>query len=525
MKKTLLMVVLLTTAVTMMVYPQQIGISVGSSGDERIDQLARKIFEGQHYEREFARYRQWVASGRRGTLASSGSSWDIPRFIIDETPSARSIDRAIAAYEEALRIEPSGTWRLRRRVNEVIVVGGTRGSPILASTLPPEGGVQALLERAQRTKQDWIAEQAAAQARQQQEAARGFIELYSDVAGIFLLNEQQTTISVSEGQTITIIIENADGLYDVSVRDSEGTVHRATEQLSLSAGARVQAIVPNPAPNSPDDFDIVQNAQGGITIRSYTGTRRTVVIPETMHGVRVTEIAREAFASRNTGQRDNRGHHIFTTSLLSVIIPNTVTAIGVRAFGGNRELSSVVLSNSITTIGEETFLGCRALRSIVIPNSVTAINSRAFDGCGLTSVTFGSGLQTIGWSAFSGNSLTSINFPAGLRRIQSFAFDNNSLTSVSLPVGLTSIGESAFRNNQIQSVTISSGNIDTTVIRFAYGEGVFVNNPITHATLPANLSNTNMRQFGFEDSLCNFYIAQNRVAGTYVKNGPIWTRQ
>jgi hypothetical protein len=39
---------------------------------------------------------------------------------------------------------------------------------------------------------------------------------------------------------------------------------------------------------SEDDFDIMQNQQGGITITGYRGTTKQVVIPETIEGIRVT---------------------------------------------------------------------------------------------------------------------------------------------------------------------------------------------------------------------------------------------
>ena len=46
---------------------------------------------------------------------------------------------------------------------------------------------------------------------------------------------------------------------------------------------------------------------------------------------------------------------------------------------------------------------------------------------------------------------------------------------------------------------------------------------VVRVTLPANVNDRNMG--GFEVSLLNFYIEQRRLAGTYVKNGPIWSRQ
>jgi hypothetical protein len=96
-------------------------------------------------------------------------------------------------------------------------------------------------------------------------------------------------------------------------------------------------------------------------------------------------------------------------------------------------LTSVTIGNSVTSIGTEAFYGCSGLTSIEIPNSVTSIGGSAFSGCsGLTSVTIPNSVTNIGNYAFSGCSgLTSVTIP-------------NSVTSIDYSVfygcsGLTSI--------------------------------------------------------------------------------------
>ena len=54
-------------------------------------------------------------------------------------------------------------------------------------------------------------------------------------------------------------------------------------------------------------------------------------------------------------------------------------------------LKSITLPSSVTAIGESAFRWCSSLESITIPSSVTAIGWRAFECCkALTSVTFDS---------------------------------------------------------------------------------------------------------------------------------------
>ena len=159
-----------------------------------------------------------------------------------------------------------------------------------------------------------------------------------------------------------------------------------------------------------------------------------------------------------------------------VVIPNSVTSIGVKAFDGCIGLTSVTIPDSVTSIGERAFYGCSSLTNITvnennksyssadgvlfnkdktelmqyaigntrtsytIPNSVTSIGYHAFEGCNsLTSVTIGNSMTIIGYHAFEGcNSLTSVTIPDSVTSICEDAFkDCSSLTKVTLPQGMS----------------------------------------------------------------------------------------
>ena len=51
------------------------------------------------------------------------------------------------------------------------------------------------------------------------------------------------------------------------------------------------------------------------------------------------------------------------------------------AFNDCISLESIVIPNSLNAIGEQLFGNCRSLKSIVVPQSVTDIMFAAFDGC------------------------------------------------------------------------------------------------------------------------------------------------
>ena len=124
-------------------------------------------------------------------------------------------------------------------------------------------------------------------------------------------------------------------------------------------------------------------------------------------------------------------------------------------------------------------------------------------------------------------------------------------TELNLPSSLKTIGSNAFSNNQIQSLTIPNGVTNISDFDgYSFGKGAFENNPLTTVVIPASLANgIGARTFGssngstitritipagmndhtlrsnFEEAFFNFWINQNKAGGTYIKRGPIWTKE
>ena len=81
---------------------------------------------------------------------------------------------------------------------------------------------------------------------------------------------------------------------------------------------------------------------------------QNLVIPSILNGVKITKIG-DDFAEKI----DSVG-----LELKSVVIPNGITEIGSRAFGGN-QLTSITIPNSVTSIGEAAFAVNSNLTKIV----------------------------------------------------------------------------------------------------------------------------------------------------------------
>ena len=62
-------------------------------------------------------------------------------------------------------------------------------------------------------------------------------------------------------------------------------------------------------------------------------------------------------------------------------IPESIDAIGDRAFYGCKNLKKVVIPDGITDIDWYAFSNCTSLETIVLPSSITSIGSEVFRGC------------------------------------------------------------------------------------------------------------------------------------------------
>ena len=155
----------------------------------------------------------------------------------------------------------------------------------------------------------------------------------------------------------------------------------------------------------------------------------------------------------------------YSSTLTSIVIPNSVTSIGYQAFASCSSLTSCTIGDGVTSIGEATFWGCSSLTSIVIPNSVTSIGYQAFEYCtSLTSIVIPNSVTIIGNGVFYGcNSLTSIVIPNSVTIIDNGVFYGcNSLTSIDIPDSVTSIGNDAFNGcSSLTSITSKASTAPT----------------------------------------------------------------
>jgi len=147
-----------------------------------------------------------------------------------------------------------------------------------------------------------------------------------------------------------------------------------------------------------------------------------------------------------------------STSLKTVVIPDTVTTMDDRVFEDCSALESVTLSNQLEEIPQYAFETCTSLASIHIPDSVTVIGSRAFDSCSsLVTVEGMKSVDTIEAYAFRlCSSLASIDISSATSLGSSAFLKCAALTSVTLNENakFASSADSIFRESGLVEVVI-----------------------------------------------------------------------
>ena len=192
----------------------------------------------------------------------------------------------------------------------------------------------------------------------------------------------------------------------------------------------------------------------------------------------------------------------------SLVIDQSVTVIGARAFNGTYSLNSVIIPGTVTTIDEAAFQSS-SLSSVVIPNSVISIKRYAFSSTKLTSVNLPTSISTITDQSFAYTLITSIVIPDSVRTIELGAFTDTPLSSITFSKNISEIGSIAFRNTKLINVVLPD-----SIKKLGYN--VFSNNPILQSiSLPDGLETIGLPSFESNYSLNKIIFCGSFPAGTF----------
>lgn len=138
------------------------------------------------------------------------------------------------------------------------------------------------------------------------------------------------------------------------------------------------------------------------------------------------------------------------SSVVEIILPDTLENIGASAFSHAESLVDIKLPDKVDEISHSVFASCSSLKSATLPASLMTIPERMFLDCtSLETIALPDSLLTVSDSAFSGcSTLDNITIPAKVTEILDYAFFNcANLKTLNIAEGskLMTIGSSAFR--------------------------------------------------------------------------------
>ena len=211
------------------------------------------------------------------------------------------------------------------------------------------------------------------------------------------------------------------------------------------------------------------DTEDGVSVRSYIGNQKSIIIPDTLGGYPVVRIGKNCFQEREIER---------------IAFPSGLKSIGTCSFCGVSGLKEVYIPASVEEIAKNAFSDCPSIEkftvdpgnpnftslsdgvlynktvSVVIyypsgsaagsyamPQSVTEIKAGAFYASeNLVSVLFSPRLKKIGANAFEECiGLKKIMLPEGVETLGDYCFAScTSLSKVELPSTLNEVGQNCF---------------------------------------------------------------------------------
>lgn len=127
----------------------------------------------------------------------------------------------------------------------------------------------------------------------------------------------------------------------------------------------VEALANYPVAQEGDFLYDISDSGNGVRIHTYVGTNEIVVIPDTIGGKVVEQVANYTFAN--------------DSFVKAVVIPETVTEL--KEVFANNICIEIVIAEGVTRVRESAFLYCPNLHTVKLSNQISEIELTAFCFC------------------------------------------------------------------------------------------------------------------------------------------------
>ena len=242
---------------------------------------------------------------------------------------------------------------------------------------------------------------------------------------------------------------------------------------------------------------------GTVEIRSYTGHRRFITVPEKIEGRIVSSIGDFAFANQSRLREvtlpsglNNIGRYAFQncSNLVTMHIPAGVKNVGESAFESNVRLYTLSFdANSVLeAIGSYAFASCGSLERIELPATLKSIDGSAFFGTtALTAINVRNGnasFTSIDGVLFDITASTLVAYPAAHG------------TTYTVPASTVNIADLAFPMARIKSIDLGQAQ--------TIGGSAFIYSALETLVIPDSVISMGGAAFASNSSLASLVIGR-----------------
>lgn len=158
-----------------------------------------------------------------------------------------------------------------------------------------------------------------------------------------------------------------------------------------------------------------------------------------------------------------------------VINNNQLVVVHADAVDMSDDGETIIVPEGIEEICEYAFTYCNDFSEVQLPSTLKRIDEAAFKDTGLRSITFPSGLESIGVSAFEGTQFMECDvvLPNSLTSLGGSAFASSGIHSVKFGTGLTILDGDVFKITNLNGTIVIPGNIKTIKRNAVVSSGVY----------------------------------------------------
>ena len=224
--------------------------------------------------------------------------------------------------------------------------------------------------------------------------------------------------------------------------------------------------------------------QGGeYVLYHYRGSDKKIILPGLVDGGHTYIIGREVFENCRVDE---------------VVISDSVTDIGYRAFWCSYEIANITIGKNIRTIGAEAFYQCK-FKKVYYAGDMKSwceidFNDYASNPANYTEKFYIDGVEVGG----------NINLPDGLTKIKKYTFGKcASLTSITIPSSVIEIEEYAFSYSNLTSIVMSENVTSIGLRAFEYCKN------LVSIVIPKSVKTIGEYAFFYCSSLTSIVIGEN----------------